>query len=714
MGRCFLCGTKIGGPRTETTAWRARPQRLQLRPDGHPLSIDDWYETVHSVCWSVVLKVLGPFEVDGSWLQKFCAALYDLHVLLDPIPFDECPGCLDDDIDMAFENGSLVAKTYSQGVFDKFGLPSEVVQIIYSHLDSYHDVLNLQPVALYEPGPAIWLSFGQKFIAYGAPFTMANPLETLRKVQRVLQNLHQYPPSRFPHSTNYATVWGNTELIIEKMEQPMFGLDATNIMSRYPRYVAHYATQFAAREKLIIHLREPSKISFNFTHVRDRRYLCGLAFDGNTTGYVGNSYVTASHKELYGLRLVSDGYGYRAVQVRDAIGWDANWYGSLPQGDDMRSVIAQLEWPSSHDGSLVLYIDSFKVDDFMYMPDASKQLIIPPIAWYSKLPSQEAKPVFLHENSHLFKLSPFEFFDQGFEKTTCVSAFVKSYTDTITGLEFTIGGGRLVSLGKSDPLGIKLSFLIDVEGGETLEGLACAVTAMRHKVFTNFGRCAIFGDPTTTKWKVAHRPSGVFCACISVMGTFHYEANAESKHVYPLKQPTTWSMAEVEMNGCLGSMVVFLSKADFTSVSRITVSRRVRKGYICGMRISHMDGTEDILGEAKDEVWSYTFKRPITAICADYSFRPREKICRIKGLRFICGSEQVSIGDLDEAKAQSLDISNVSYILPRFADDPPTPAPIFHRPSTNLDYQNSTVYWASGVLCSYLTTSPDSADRPFL
>lgn len=328
---------------------------------------------VHVVCWSVLKKVAQPNDTDPQWLRRLTLVQHNLRPFLKVIPFrNSSPEFLDSGLEEELERCTERIQAWKNDRnIDVFArLPNEIIQVIHDFLDSHHDMLNLWQVTSVEPSPKKWLPPGRKYLAYGSPFMENNTFDkAARMIQRLLWNLH-VEPSRFPHCANYSVVWDNAELVIEKAGNPFLGLDTdmdipeqhcTHITATLlPKQLFGFSTH--ASELLgskIMHL-DCSSISFHFSHLPDRQYLCGFQLDDHITGYSGHSSNTVPRTELCGLRLVSDGHGYIAVQVKKNTAWDACWYGSSPEAyssNENQMTFSQLEWPAGCEGDLIISLD---------------------------------------------------------------------------------------------------------------------------------------------------------------------------------------------------------------------------------------------------------------------------------------------------------------------------------------------------------------------
>jgi hypothetical protein len=70
-----------------------------------------------------------------------------------------------------------------------------------------------------------------------------------------------------------------------------------------------------------IEFEASSTLMLRFNGVYDRRYLCGITFNGHTIGYDGDFSTIIQVEKWTGLRLVSDNLGFVSVHVRDLCKW---------------------------------------------------------------------------------------------------------------------------------------------------------------------------------------------------------------------------------------------------------------------------------------------------------------------------------------------------------------------------------------------------------
>ncbi|KAM5480264.1 hypothetical protein McanCB56680_005109 [Microsporum canis] len=177
-------------------------------------------------------------------------------------------------------------------------------------------------------------------------------------------------------------------------------------------------------------------MSFNFSHIPGRSYLCGFQTELNSFGYKGESAVTISLKELCGLRLVSDAEGFIALQVKNT-SWEESWYGSSLDSGDL--VFTQIEWPIGYPVKFAVSFDAFKI----HAISLSHTTGLPQhrsISWKSRLPPQDLIPVFLADRGPTDGILPLSYVDRQLETADTISAFIEPSTQSITGFEFNFGG----------------------------------------------------------------------------------------------------------------------------------------------------------------------------------------------------------------------------------------------------------------------------------
>ncbi|PGG95303.1 hypothetical protein AJ79_10131 [Helicocarpus griseus UAMH5409] len=591
-GKCLICGVAVGsrGSR-KAREWQASYQVLQFKtrrqslvePSNTYPPPEDCH-IAHQVCWAVLNTLVKQDEINPKWLRRLLITIQNPKPFLPPIAFPESPGILDRDVEKNLEGESEKTPNHDDNSckhsYICTRLPVEIIREVFNHLHNYDDVFNLM----------------QGESTYYPTFTNGDTInDTARKIQQILWNVHQYPSSRFPHTANYNVVWDNAESVLEKAGQPLLGPDADFDIDE--RHVIHFASDPKLVGKKMVNLNGPSKVYLNYAHVPGRRYLCGFRFDDDViSGYAGNSSITVplSWSELCGLRLVSDGHGYKAAQVKRYSTWNEQWYGTPPGNDGVQLVFAQVEWKARSVSHLLFSLDSFKIYNLSCRSGARKQLVHPD-AWYSNLPSQTLNPVILTRCDDTGPLLPFDFTEQSLEEVTSISAFVNHSTQAIAGLEFNFAEKRTVFLGRRDPFTCKLSFHLNYEKGELLAKIAGAkakgFVSMSVKVFTNHGRCAIFGDPTATNWKVGLSSGGIFFASerppldyeyggmatynISVLGTFQKQSlNNPVPVVTSQKQHIVWSQIEVWFDTSGATVSTFVSSGSFASVQRLLYTRK--------------------------------------------------------------------------------------------------------------------------------------------
>ncbi|KAI9824849.1 MAG: hypothetical protein M1819_000801 [Sarea resinae] len=383
---CYLCRSHIDSKagNYRETKWKAFNQELFLQqtdgsaqwhlppPDQMIMSVGG-SRVVHSACWVVVTKVFDPFDLDATWLARFTETLADLHPFLTPIAFEAAPDRLESSLDKVEEEASRDEPRKGLGVFEKFHVPRDVIQLIYACLDRYDDVCNLRQVALEEPSTGVWLSLGLKFRRCDPRFAEGTPREIASRIQSALKNLRDRP-SLFPHASNYCTVWNNAIILRSKMEDPLAGQRTSEELSN--RYFIYANPRLNILQmnalKIDAKLAPASTLQLRFSHVGARRYICGLGINGNFSGYRGDSSLSIGLASLSGIRTVADEEGFGAIQVKDGLSWRDVWYGTVPEDQKIEGIdllldrrlkleshlaFSELEWPPDTPGDLVLAFD---------------------------------------------------------------------------------------------------------------------------------------------------------------------------------------------------------------------------------------------------------------------------------------------------------------------------------------------------------------------
>jgi hypothetical protein len=101
-----------------------------------------------------------------------------------------------------------------------------------------------------------------------------------------------------------------------------------------------------------------STLKMNFVDVYDRRYICGIEFNGYTIGYKGDRSVTSRVKTWTGLRLVSDGLGFVSFLFRDLSAWQDTHPKYRLHDPEPESRYCEVKWDKeSVWGTLVLSLD---------------------------------------------------------------------------------------------------------------------------------------------------------------------------------------------------------------------------------------------------------------------------------------------------------------------------------------------------------------------
>lgn len=381
MTTCPLCVTIIRercyahGDR----AWIGRCQPVKLgRGSWHLPANCSVYErrgmmATHMACWSIIKNVFGAdrdYE-DDAWMGRFANTLRDLEPWMRQAEGLEAPQLCDE---YNFQDKIPVSSSLgddTSGCFDRFGLPTEVIQVVYGFLSDAKDVVNLMEASMFTPSASQLLSLGRRYlIADDSPIRGATSAETVDRTRWLLWNL-QFRPQSLPSTLNYKTVWDNVELVDQKLRQTLQGKTPDPSTQPFRRHTAHATMPGGTPiEKCLRIVGNVSKASFYFSPVRDELYLCGLGFDDRSVGYESEFVIRVSVTQLRGLILASDGVGFTSVKVKDGDSFRENWLRPLShvyeEPDKVKMVsglirvpptFAHFEWPAGRDFSLQLYLD---------------------------------------------------------------------------------------------------------------------------------------------------------------------------------------------------------------------------------------------------------------------------------------------------------------------------------------------------------------------
>lgn len=292
---CNLCGKTIDFNRNLVPLWKTICQSLRIQPGIGHLESPRVYggnadlPAIHSSCWKVVEKVVGNSQIGDEWLKSFENLLHDFGPFLPRTCYDAAPDILENDLEYDLDDG-LEQNDVNSGDCPLYldSLPPEIIQIIYSFLPFYTDIISLRHVIHYPPNPKTWLHIGRRFIPFNDRFPVDNTADTVLRIECALKNTYTYP-SRFPHAANYERVWENIELILHKMKTSLYSKNSTLAMPA--RKISPFDPHArASRTPAIRMLKEVNIrcwkiVDVHFSCVQNQRHVCGFAFDGTLIGY---------------------------------------------------------------------------------------------------------------------------------------------------------------------------------------------------------------------------------------------------------------------------------------------------------------------------------------------------------------------------------------------------------------------------------------------
>lgn len=308
---------------------------------------------VHSACWSIVKRYLGPPEIDDEWLQCFVLFLELLAPSLHSIiPWDD-PSSLEpalgeerpDDPDP--NNERTMSKKY-------LPLPADIIHSIYTALDDYLDIENLHIATQIPPSAGVWLKLGRRFLCFDQ-FNSDTNEKNAAKIKRALRRLYQ-ASSRYPRAVNYGVIWANVEAIVGRMNVVAYGHETKLDFSG--RYKVFDPDPLIVSKKTTPPTGNLSVLRMEFCHIRHNRYLCGLTFHKTITGIKGDSSVVVRSQDICGLRLLCLGSskGFEGVQIKSHTGWEDDWYGTYPP-PEAHMAFTELTWVPNVDGRIFLALD---------------------------------------------------------------------------------------------------------------------------------------------------------------------------------------------------------------------------------------------------------------------------------------------------------------------------------------------------------------------
>ncbi|KAI9726384.1 MAG: hypothetical protein M1834_009047 [Cirrosporium novae-zelandiae] len=347
---CYLCGRYIDSTCAgkDSQAWQAYFQILRQLDENYnrliepsDTSIPSGTNVVHAACWVVVAKVLGSATINANWLERFYHCLQDLKPFLKSISSLYSPEILEPNLECKSDNDEQASQIAEHGTTIFGHIPIEIIQIVYSFLDCYTDIYNIQQLINVEPEYKIWCILGQKYQDYDTRFGEGTQQDLINRFRRILENLRQRP-SLFPHALNYGTVWDNVKVVLNKLEDTLTGEDFDSNVFHCDAISSRFRTK--SLNKKIFHFDRTLGLTIRFTHVGNHRYLCGFGYGDEIIGYKGDSSVQVP-SVFHGLQLVSDGEGFIAIQILSQTITPIYWPKEFSETGFYNFIFGQLEWP---------------------------------------------------------------------------------------------------------------------------------------------------------------------------------------------------------------------------------------------------------------------------------------------------------------------------------------------------------------------------------
>lgn len=403
---CQLCGMSIdqnfAQPMYREEQWRGYAQELTpangtgttksqlVNPEVCPMTFLGEPKVVHSACWEVVKTMTGSSEFHELWLNGFMDCLADTAPSLPEIPFKHSPDRLDSDLteDLSHENLAQISD-------DKLGkptgidpnlpqLPGVAMPAIYSAvgrpLDGSIGNYILQALergsSLPESVPDTpenddlqeWLMFAER-IRINSSFPNGSNHEIAAKLGNSIRNIKAGGPSRFPHTSNYNTVWKNVARVLARLgtipiEQIGNGTPLNGKRARLQTGRTIDVASFSNGPPEI-HLRFiPVSRQQYINHGNDREMKLGMKYLHRIsfTREPGEEYDMMLRPDSFcGLRFISDNVGVLAVHLKTRNGWEFGWQQDPDlqlRQSEMRISLSQAEWElGSRSGSFMIVSD---------------------------------------------------------------------------------------------------------------------------------------------------------------------------------------------------------------------------------------------------------------------------------------------------------------------------------------------------------------------
>jgi hypothetical protein len=325
---CSLCGAPAGPKYARRTqdSWRGHTQELYMDQTGEMVgSRHPQFPVLHRSCWAVVERMVTTVErYDTCWLKEFRDCLRNLSPLLRQSQPEAAPELLTEELGTILasplDHSPNVASTIPSPNL-LLSLPAELLHVVYSFLTEFSDVHHLRTATGRDPPVATWKSLWRKYDVWQLePCSDEQFRDTAEHVLRKLE-LRSSEHPLWPHAATVATVWKNCELVLKLYRQRQYG----SISDHDERQLLVHSSDSQCHNQTLrmqdFEFRASSTLTMNFVDVYDRRYICGMEFNGYTIGYKGDRSVASGVKSWTGLRLISDGLGFVSFQFRDISAW---------------------------------------------------------------------------------------------------------------------------------------------------------------------------------------------------------------------------------------------------------------------------------------------------------------------------------------------------------------------------------------------------------
>ncbi|KAK2763311.1 hypothetical protein FQN54_009947 [Arachnomyces sp. PD_36] len=406
---CQLCGTSIdqnfAQPMYREEMWRGYAQELTpangtgttksqlVNPEVCPMTFLGEPKVVHSACWEVVKMMTGSSEFNELWLNGFMDCLADIAPSLPEIQFKHSPDLLDQDLTENLSHEDLIHVPNDRlgkpkGIDPNLPqLPGVAIPAIFAAVNRplAGDIGNYILPAL-ERGDSLpgsvpdtpesddlqeWLMFGER-IRFSSSFPNGPNNEIAAALRNAMRNIKTGGPARFPHTSNYNTVWKNAARVLARLGT----IPVEQVGNGTPLNGKRARLQTGRTIDIASFRNGPPEIHLTFLPVSRQHYITHGNDRGMKLGmrYLHRISFTREPREEYdmtlrpdsfcGIRFIDDNVGVLAVHLKTRDGWEFGWQQDPDlqlRQSEMKISVSQAEWElGAGDGSFILVSDTEK------------------------------------------------------------------------------------------------------------------------------------------------------------------------------------------------------------------------------------------------------------------------------------------------------------------------------------------------------------------